>query len=553
MGFNSKSAKSPLISFNLKPLIQKRGIPDSARSLSTRTPLRRMGVLFVLGSLSSWCTVSMALNLGHTQIDSKQGEPLRASIEIHSAAPEELQGLGVQLFTQKDYQALGLNWEKSLNNTNLSLFQTKDGRVFVSIQGQEAVEQNFVELFFEMHWNTGQVNKQVGLLLDAKETQVSSVTGPQSADKIVLVNRGDNASQLIKPYLPPDVSLDQMLLALVQSNPKSFVNGNVNRLRAGSTLQIPKRDVALRTSPEDAQTQVKAQNLDFNVYRQALLGKIKSSKAKNPKGQQQASSGLVHDPKKSATANKDHLTLSKPNAPSAGSLDALSKERADKEQAQKLKEMQDNIKELQALSQKDTSTGFAKAWHAVVDGSADVWHQSSDWLYGKWPGLQNYAQWPLAPVITGLVFAFFVLFSIWRLQRKHPSDASSDAKESFEPPSWRDEESAVKAAPVFDERFDHAAKTPRERSEDFAQARQKDEAPAPSHLSAQDLIEQRIQANVDQHDRGPLLEDDRVKLAEDLWEIGQHHTAYAIAQEVLQQSTGREFERARLWLESHAV
>ena len=167
----------------------------------------------------------MALSLGHTQINSKQGEPLRASIEIYSASPEELQGLGVQLFGQMDYQALGLSWDKSLASTRLDLIESKDGRLFVNIQGREALEQSFVELFFEMHWNSGQVNKQVGLLLDPVERKVGAALPQETSNKIVLVNRGDSASQLIKPYLPDDVSMDQMLLALVQSNPKSFVKG----------------------------------------------------------------------------------------------------------------------------------------------------------------------------------------------------------------------------------------------------------------------------------------------------------------------------------------
>jgi pilus assembly protein FimV len=222
----------------------------------------------------------MALSLGHTQINSKQGEPLRASIEIYSASAEELQGLGVQLFGQTDYQALGLSWDKSLASTRLDLIESKDGRLFVNIQGREALEQSFVELFFEMHWNSGQVNKQVGLLLDPVERKVGVALPQERSNKIVLVNRGDSASQLIKPYLPDDVSMDQMLLALVQSNPKSFVNGNVNRLLSGSTLQIPQRELALLKSTDEAQSQVRAQAQDFNTYRQALLGKIKSSKTK---------------------------------------------------------------------------------------------------------------------------------------------------------------------------------------------------------------------------------------------------------------------------------
>jgi hypothetical protein len=83
----------------------------------------------------------------------------------------------------------------------------------------------------------------------------------------------------------------------------------------------------------------------------------------------------------------------------------------------------------------------------------------------------------------------------------------------------------------------------------------------PTHLSAQDLVQQQKHVLAQTQALGSganthqevTVEDDRVKLAEDLWEIGQHHTAYAIAQEVLQQSTGKEFDRAKKWLEGHAI
>jgi len=488
---------------------------------------------FALSSLLA--APAWGLGLGHAHIESKQGEPLRGYLEILSASAEELEGLKARLYSQKDYKALELTWENSLASTELNITQATGGKLRIGIKGREPVENSFVELFFDLHWNSGQVNKQVGLLLDPATPLLPKDTGEALMDRYVLVHQGDTASELIIPYLPSDVSMDQMLLALLQSNPKSFVNGNVNRMLAGSSLQIPKGESAKRLSVQSAQAVVAEQNVAFNTYRQSVLAKLKNSKALQPKSNKQAS-GLVHDPKKDKGSGKDQLTLNK--SPSEN-LEALSKERAEKEQAQKLKEIQDNIKELQVLSQADKSPWWSKFWSTLLQSTSDQWQESSAWVYAQFPALQNYTNWPLAPVITGLVFAAFVLLSLWRIQKSRQSKEGVRVSEPHQDvPGWRDSDPPSMNAPSFDDSF----------GKPFESAA----SLKPTHISASEhMANQRQHAATTSPEPSPV--DDRVKLAEDLWDIGQHHTAYAIAQEVLQQSSGKEYERAKKWLENHAI
>ena len=502
----------------------------------------RAPILWILCWVSLLTAPAWGMNLGHTSIQSKQGEALRATIAIEASSPEELEGLRAKLFTQKDYQTLGLTWENSLAQTDLKIVQDPLGKFKIMLEGRQAVEQSFVELFFELHWNSGQVNKQVGLLLDTA-VPPSSQESDKLSDRYVLVNQGDSASALIKPYLPSDVSMDQMLLALVRSNPKSFVNGNANRLLAGSSLQIPTAAVAQQENVQTAESLIREQHASFNSYRQALLGKLKNQQAMQPRPHQQAS-GLVNDPKKNKNSGKDQLTLNKANA---DKLEALAKERAEKETAEKLKEIQDNIKDLQALAKTDTAPWWLKLWSFALASTSNAWGSTKDWLFASLPVLQQYSAWPLAPVITGLVFAFFVLLSLWGIKRSKHNAAHAPRSEPQDSSDWRDHDAHGMTPPSFNDSF---AKT--------AGHAHLDE---PTHLSAQDLLQQQklglaqtqpLGSGANTHPLGSV-EDDRVKLAEDLWEIGQHHTAYAIAQEVLQQSTGKEFDRAKKWLEGHAI
>ena len=502
---------------------------------------------------------AFALNLGHLQINSKQGEPLKARIEVLSATPEELEGLRVRLYGEKDYEALRLSWESSLANTTLKLIEGQDARLFVQIEGQEPVRESFVELFFEMRWNAGQVNRQIGLLLDPLASPSSLTEGANADNADIVVSPGDSASKLMEPFVDEGVSMDQMLMALLRNNPKSFINGNVNLLVSGSTLKVPSASTAAALKPLEARSQVQRQNEAFESYRKALINKIKSSPNAELKSSQQKASGKVHDPKGNKSRSKDQLTLNAPKGSTPQDLEKLSQEKAAQEQAQKLLELQNNIKELQALREQEKGFAPLKLWRAVLEGIDAQWVQSKEWVYSNAPALKAFAQWNLAPVVSGLLFAILVLFCAWRMQlnrvRRNNSNPE-DMRSSTDPKDWRDASEAAFIAPSFETRKDELLNpgsvedprmTPTEVDESHSS---KDRG---GMLTSKGLTEQNIHEQVARHASEPILEDDRVKLAEDLWEIGQHHTAYAIAQEVYQQSSGREFERAKMWLESHAI
>ena len=86
----------------------------------------------------------------------------------------------------------------------------------------------------------------------------------------VTVKKGDTASKIANSIKSADVSLDQMLVALLRSNPDAFVNDNLNRIRAGAVLNVPKTEQALSVSPTEASKLVVAQSKDFNDFRRNL-------------------------------------------------------------------------------------------------------------------------------------------------------------------------------------------------------------------------------------------------------------------------------------------
>ncbi len=73
---------------------------------------------------------------------------------------------------------------------------------------------------------------------------------PAAATQQVTVQTGDTASKIAGAYKPADVSLDQMLVALLRANPNAFIGGNVNRIRPApcSMCRVRRRPAACRAA-----------------------------------------------------------------------------------------------------------------------------------------------------------------------------------------------------------------------------------------------------------------------------------------------------------------
>ncbi|MDN3921757.1 FimV/HubP family polar landmark protein [Roseateles violae] len=163
------------------------------------------------------------------------------------------------------------------------------------------------------------------------------------------VRPGDTLSRIAAKTQPAGISLDQMLVGLFRSNPDAFVDSNMNRLKAGSVLQVPASDALASVSTGEARQIIQAQSADFNAYRQRLAGVAPALKQeeseRQAKGQVQAA---VEDRKPAAAAMPDKLTLSK--AASAAPEAKVSKDTEKKDAAARVAELTRNVEELKKLS-----------------------------------------------------------------------------------------------------------------------------------------------------------------------------------------------------------
>lgn len=70
----------------------------------------------------------------------------------------------------------------------------------------------------------------------------------------------------------PDISMEQMMLALVRLNPEAFNKGNVNRLKKGYVLRVPEADEIRSVAKAEAIREVRRQNAAWREYRRNASG-----------------------------------------------------------------------------------------------------------------------------------------------------------------------------------------------------------------------------------------------------------------------------------------
>ncbi len=151
---------------------------------------------------------------------------------------------------------------------------------------------------------------------DALSKEEAIAEAAKSAENITVV-RGDTLTKIAAQIKPANVSLERMLVALYRENAGVFDGHNMNRIRAGRILTVPRSDAVQMLPQADAEEEIRAQAADWNVYRQKLAA-VRAPRAETPSKQEAAGkiSAAVTDKAVSIKEPpKEVLKLSKGEAP----------------------------------------------------------------------------------------------------------------------------------------------------------------------------------------------------------------------------------------------
>ena len=362
--------------------------------------------------LSLSATQAFALSLGRITVQSALGEPLRAEIDILDINAEEAASLKANVAKPAAFVAAGLDYNPAMANLLTTLERRADGRAFIRLSTERPINDPFVDVILEAAWASGRIVRDYTMLFDpptlrqappvptlpqvaapvvpavpqseaitappapaealSTPTKTAPVTKPAVAKsmkavapakpavaatapaegaKQVVVKPGDTAGKIAGMGKPAEISLDQMLVALLRNNPDAFINGNINRIRSGAVVDLPDAEQAQSVSASEATQIVVAQSKDFNEFRRNLATNAPSATVASPS---RTATGTVEtkvEDKKPVSPNTDKLTLSKGAVQNNAADEAkIAKERAEKDAQMRAAEIAKNIEDLKKLS-----------------------------------------------------------------------------------------------------------------------------------------------------------------------------------------------------------
>lgn len=342
-----------------------------------------------------WAANTMALSLGRIIVQSSIGEPLRAEIEIPDINAEEASTLKATVASPEAFRAAGLEYNAAMSSLQVSMQRRPDGRAFIRLSSDRTINEPFVDMIIEASWASGRIVRDYTMLFDPPNlratgpgtptpAQVSPVpavsTRPQAPavaaqpaasarpgearkpaaqtagaspsktaperDRQVTVKPGDTAGKIAAATKPANVSLDQMLVALLRANPDAFISSNINRMKAGAVMDVPNAEQAGATPSHEASQMIVAQSKDFNEFRRKLAGDAPTAKVAAADRKATGTVQAKVEDKKPGTAAPDKLTLSKGAVQGKPSEAQIAKDRSAKEAASRAAELSKNIAEL---------------------------------------------------------------------------------------------------------------------------------------------------------------------------------------------------------------
>lgn len=334
-----------------------------------------------------------AAGFGQLRLQSHIGQPLQAEIDIDGLTPDDGSAIRVTLASPETYARAGLAYPAMLSGAQWRLERQADGSYVARLRSSEPVSESFVDLLVEMSWPGGRATRSYTVLLEPagatapaepERTAEPMIVQPEGAPGLAgaqpasdpgasrhaagagagayTVQRGDHLYGIAESLMPRGdaVSLDQMVVALFRANPRAFIAGNMNRLKAGAVLKLPGEADVRAVAPGEARRELVAHTKAFDAYRRRLADAAEAAVPTRGNGQQQAGriTARVDDAGAPAGGPRDELTLSKPDSasatrpgtvPQAGAEDEVARERQLREAEARLAQLRRNVDDIERL------------------------------------------------------------------------------------------------------------------------------------------------------------------------------------------------------------
>ena len=239
-----------------------------------------------------------ALGLGEIHTHSALNQEFKADIDLLSTTKEELQDVRVVLASPEAFTKAGIDRPFLLTGLEFTPSMTADGHPVISVTSRDPIREPFLNFLVEVNWPKGRLVREYTVLLDPPVTLertpapvqaprvavaparerapvTSSVNPPSSsyippavspsgADRVYgPVQHNDNLWNIAQSIRQGDETVEQVMMALLRYNPDAFIDANVNLLKAGKILRLPKQADVTSLSAGEARKEFMAQTREW--------------------------------------------------------------------------------------------------------------------------------------------------------------------------------------------------------------------------------------------------------------------------------------------------
>ncbi len=352
-----------------------------------------------------------ALSMGKVRVQSALGQSLVAEIDLADLSEEDAKSLKSALAPPSAFAGMGLEFNPALNGTQIALQRRSNGNRYLKLSTSRPLNDPFVDIVVELSWASGRIVRTYTILLDPPKAQESAsaaalpasapetpsvATTPKAAQsaapvqatpaaslpapaatptaaksaapsapainppatastdrKRIRVRRGDTAGKIALSMAPEGVSVEQMLVAMLNTSPGAFANGNVNRLRANVEILTPDTALVKKTSQSQARQIIDSQNQDFQALRRGLASQAPLAPAATKPSEAAGPVTKPIPPIEPKAAPSDTLKLSKGSVQDKAdkaNMEQIAQQRAKTEARERARELAKNIEELNQLA-----------------------------------------------------------------------------------------------------------------------------------------------------------------------------------------------------------
>ncbi len=346
------------------------------------------------------------LGLGKLTVNSGLGQPLSAQIELTAATKEELDSLAARVADAALYRQNNLAYQSVLTRSRVTIERAPNGEAFLKVTTAGSVGEPYLDLLVEVNWASGRVVRAYTFLLDPPGVAAaapavepvaplrSGAPAPRAAAPAAAsaarpaaepsaggpgtytVRRGDTLSRIAGENKPPSATLEQMLVALFKSNESAFDGDNMNRLRAGAIVTIPRAEEVGATPPTEAAKIVQVQAADWRAYRDRLAGAAPAAEGAGARAAAGKISTAVEEKAPAVVPGRDQLKVSREALPAKGVTagageEVIARDKALKEAQTRIADLEKTLNDLQrAIELKSQTAAQLQAQADAAKGKA---------------------------------------------------------------------------------------------------------------------------------------------------------------------------------------